>query len=61
MSVDMTAADLKSRTVRDLASMAKRKKVPGWHSMKKDELVHALVRHAKSDKVSPNGNGHSKP
>ena len=30
-SVVMTAADLKSRTVRDLASMAKRKKVPGWH------------------------------
>lgn len=41
--------------------MAKRKKVPGWHSMKKDELVHALVRHAKSEKASHNGNGHSKP
>ena len=37
--------------------MAKRKKVPGWHSMKKDELVHALVKHAKTEKASPNGNG----
>lgn len=37
--------------------MAKRKKVPGWHSMKKNELVHALVQHAKGEKASPNGNG----
>ena len=43
----MTTADLKSRTVRDLASMAKRKKVPGWHSMKKKELVDALLHHAR--------------
>ena len=57
----MTAADLKSRTVRDLASMAKRRKVPGWHSMKKNELVHALVQHAKTEKASPNGNGRHKP
>jgi len=45
----MTAADLKSRTVRDLASMAKKKKVPGWHGMKKDELVKALLRRVKSE------------
>jgi uncharacterized protein len=37
--------------------MAKRKKVPGWHSMKKKELVDALVRYAKTEKVSSNGNG----
>ena len=41
--------------------MAKRKKVPGWHSMKKDELVHALVRYTKSEKASPHGNGRNKP
>jgi len=46
----MTAADLKSRTVRDLASIAKRAKVPGWHSMKKEELVRALLRRARSGK-----------
>jgi len=44
----MTAAKLKTRTVRDLATMAKRKKIPGWHAMRKDELVRALVKQAKS-------------
>ncbi|MCE5303722.1 MAG: DUF4912 domain-containing protein [Planctomycetaceae bacterium] len=43
----MTATDLKSRTVRDLASMAKRKKVPGWHGMKKEELIKALLQQAR--------------
>ena len=27
--------------------MARKKKVPGWHGMKKDELVKALLRHAR--------------
>jgi len=45
----MTTADLKSRTVKDLASLAKRKKVPGWHAMKKDELIKALVRQTRSE------------
>ena len=43
-----TAAKLKTRTVKDLAAMAKRKKVPSWHSMRKSELVRALVKHSKS-------------
>ena len=60
MSVVMTTADLKSRTVRDLASMAKQKKVPGWHGMKKEELVHALLQHARVDARSTSGNGPSK-
>ena len=45
----MTAADLKTRTVRDLASMARKKKVPGWHGMKKNELVKALLRAARTE------------
>lgn len=53
----MTIAELKNRTVRDLASMAKRKKVPGWHSMKKKELVDALLQQARSEKPSPDANG----
>lgn len=44
----MTASDLKSRTVRDLASMARKKKVPGWHSMKKEELVKALLQQTRA-------------
>ena len=56
----MTASDLKARTVRDLALMAKRKKVRGWHAMKKDELVRALVRRARTEQQhqsSGNGDG----
>ncbi len=56
----MTAADLKNRTVRDLASMAKREKVPGWHSMKKDELIKALLRQPRSGAVGSNRNEHAK-
>jgi len=43
----ITAARLKTHTVKDLAAMAKRKKISGWHSMRKDELIKALVKHAK--------------
>ncbi|MBN2475767.1 MAG: DUF4912 domain-containing protein [Pirellulales bacterium] len=44
----ITAARLKTRTVKDLAAMAKKKRVPGWHAMRKDELIKALVKHAKN-------------
>jgi len=43
-----TAARLKTHTVKDLAAMAKRHGVPGWHAMRKDELVRALLKCAKS-------------
>jgi len=46
----MTAASLKDKPVRDLARLAKRQGVPGWHAMRKDELIRALVRKAKSAK-----------
>ncbi len=42
-----SAADLKMRTVKELAEMAKKGKLLGWHEMRKDELVRALVRQAK--------------
>jgi uncharacterized protein len=58
----MTAAELKTRTVRDLANLAKKKKVPGWHSMRKEELVKALLKQrlgdgSRSNGDRPNGNG----
>ena len=56
----MTMADLKSRSVRDLASIAKKKKVPGWHSMRKDELVRALAGQPQSRSRSPDGAGRVK-
>lgn len=40
----MTAASLKSLTLKDLAQLAKRKGVRGYQSMRKDQLVRALVR-----------------
>jgi len=45
----ITAAQLKLHTVKDLAEMAKRKGIPGWHAMRKLQLVDALVRSAKRD------------
>ena len=39
----MTIAKLKTRTVKDLAAMARKKKVSGWHTMRKDELITAAV------------------
>jgi len=44
----MTTASLKAKPVRDLARLAKQHGVPGWHSMRKDQLIRALVRRAKS-------------
>ncbi len=44
----ITAANLKTQTVKDLSQMAKQLGVAGWHTMRKDQLVRALVRAAKS-------------
>jgi len=45
-----TAAKLRSNTVKDLAEMAKKKRVPGWHAMRKEELVQALASAARRSK-----------
>lgn len=42
-----TAAALKTQTVKDLGKLAEKVGVSGWRSMRKDELVRALVRAAK--------------
>ena len=43
----MTAASLRERTARDLAHIARQNGVTGWHSMRKEELIHALVKLAR--------------
>ncbi len=55
----MTAAQLKSRTAKDLAQLAKRKGIAGWHSMRKDELVQALIRFSKAESARRNGSNGS--
>ncbi|MFI4877117.1 MAG: DUF4912 domain-containing protein [Blastopirellula sp. JB062] len=40
----ITAASLKEYTAKDLAQMAKSRGVSGWHSMRKDELVKAILK-----------------
>jgi len=44
----ITAASLKENTRKDLAQMAKKQGVAGWHAMRKDQLVRALLRMAKA-------------
>ena len=43
----VTAASLRSQTSKDLAQLAKSKGIPGWHSMRKEQLVCALLKTAK--------------
>ena len=44
----MTTASLRSYSHKDLAQMARQGGVPGWHSMRKDQLVKALLVAARS-------------
>jgi hypothetical protein len=43
----ITTASLKTQSWKELAELAKSKGLSGWHSMRKDQLVAALVRAAK--------------
>jgi uncharacterized protein len=42
----MTATSLRAYSLKDLAQMARRRGVDGWHAMRKDQLVAVLVRSA---------------
>ena len=39
----MTIDDLQGRNKKELAEMARKKGIQGWHGMRKDELVAALA------------------
>jgi len=60
----MNSIDLKLRTAKDLATLAKKKNISGWHAMRKEELIKALVKQARSDAQSSAarspGNGSAK-
>lgn len=53
----INTASLKTRTVKELTEMARKRKVLGWHEMRKDELVQALRRQAKKAAAKRNGHG----
>ena len=58
----ITAADLRNYTVKDLVAMARKRKVLGWHEMRKDELVQALLKEArKTDATDPPTANRPKP
>src|SRR5438270_371832 len=42
----MTSEQLQRRTKKELAEMARKKGVPGWHAMRKEELVAVLAGQA---------------
>jgi len=56
----ITLATLRARTVKDLAAMAKRKSIPGWHGMRKDELARALVNEARREAAKAAKKGNSR-
>jgi len=45
----ITAAELTLHTVKDLAEMAKKKGISGWRSMRKQELIEALINAARKE------------
>lgn len=56
----MTAEKLRDRSCKDLATLARQQGISGWHAMRKDQLIHALVRLArkKSATTSNGRTGH---
>lgn len=48
---------LRSQTAKELAAMAKKKGISGWHSMRKEELISALVELTKSKTAARKASG----
>src|SRR5829696_2154809 len=52
----MTASTLRNQSCKELSQMARAMGLAGWHSMRKDELVRALINQARrKPKNSRNG------
>ena len=50
----MTAATLRTHTAKDLARIARKEGISGWHSMRKEELIRALLRLSHRRVADPN-------
>lgn len=57
----ITQASLKSQTAKDLSQLAKEKGVAGWHSMRKDELIKALLKLSRKKSNSKSTAAKKKP
>lgn len=57
----MTTAALRSYSAKDLAQMARDRGVSGWHSMRKEELIRALVLAARRKTAKPDAKAVAKP
>jgi len=55
----ITAASLRENTYKDLAQMAKKQSIRGWHAMRKDQLVRALVQVGKPSRSGQRASGKS--
>jgi len=44
----ISVAKLKNLTLKDLAAMARKQNIPGWHDMRKEQLLRALLRRSKT-------------
>lgn len=55
----MTAETLNRQTCKDLARLAKQRGVAGWHGMRKDQLIQALLKIARKKAAAPRSNGHA--
>ena len=56
----LSVASLKDYTCKDLAQMAKQRGIAGWHSMRKDDLVRAIMKAARRANGARNGRNGAK-
>jgi uncharacterized protein len=55
----MTSKKLQGRSKKELAEIARKKGIAGWHGMRKEQLVEALTAQPQSHHRSANGHAHA--